>query len=485
LANSEQSREPAVSTPRLEAELRVALRQAAAPAPCPGENGDADPWDQALAALRRSRHRRVLAGLLAAALAVVAAALTVTLVAVAIDDITPSSPGAGGAASADVTTWPTRGDLAGRGDLVSRVRAVVGSRQPVLSVPFLGNLQGLAVAIVVTQGDLEQEISVLYGPSGDPVTSWSRQDGVHRDTPELPVLSAAIDDGTGLVHVVALTTTTGTVRLAWSPTAVMDADGFLRRRYTELPLTNGVGVVAAWGDVASFALRASTTSRIIVAPFTVTAGRRAAVAFPSVHGSRAASCRSSPLPSTLGGAVATLAEEGYVRLADVRRADLVWCRSEAGHDRMLVAVTAVGGAAVQLLVDGTRSGMGGYWRSVRSCPVPPGRAATYPFTMVADEDAFPDRGPLRVVVSAPGAARAEIAEAGSSRIVASAGLDAEGYGIAVVPAPERHLYLRRDRGLTLLVRDGAGRETQHIPARRPGEDDPWGQHLDGPVSAAG
>jgi hypothetical protein len=69
---------------------------------------------------------------------------------------------------------------------------------------------------------------------------------------------------------VALTAANDSIRVAWSPTAVMDADAFLRRRYTEFALDHGVGTAAARGDVASFALRASTSQRIVITPFTVT-----------------------------------------------------------------------------------------------------------------------------------------------------------------------------------------------------------------------
>jgi hypothetical protein len=153
---------------------------------------------------------------------------------------------------------------------VSQVRAVAGRREPVLAVPFVGDVAGLGVALAINQGDLDREVTVLYGAPSAPVTSWARQEGTRLSSPVLPVLSAAVDDGTGLVHMVALTPANDSIRVAWSPTAVMDADAFLRRRYTEFALDHGVGTAAARGDVASFALRASTSQRIVITPFTVT-----------------------------------------------------------------------------------------------------------------------------------------------------------------------------------------------------------------------
>jgi Sigma-70, region 4 len=429
-------------------------------------------------ALRRPRRGRLLAGLAAA----VAAVLLVGLAGLAVVLVAPSPWRNARAMGADVTTWPTRGDLATRPDLVSRVRAVVGARQPVLAVPFLGDVAGLAVAIVVTQGEQGSELTVLYGHATAPVTTWSRQEGARLDMPELPVLSAAVDDGTGRVHLVALTTTTGGVALAWSPTAVMDADGFLRRRYTQFSLSNGVGVAAVPGNAAVFALRASTARHIVITPFTVVAGGQSAVRYSSVQASRSSSCRSYPLAPTLDRTLDTLADQGRVRARDIERADLVWCRSEGAHDRMLVAVTAVTGAAVQIVVEGTKTGMGGYRWSMRSRPVPAGRASSAAFTLVADdEDVIPDRGPLRVLVSAPGAVRAELRKTGSAGVLAAVRLDPEGYGVAALPAADRHLYLRMDGGLELVLLDGGGHELERLPAGLP-DDDPWGQRLDGPVS---
>jgi DNA-directed RNA polymerase specialized sigma24 family protein len=435
-------------------------------------------------ALRRARQHELVGGLVTAA----AVAVTV-LLAVALVPVVPRAVGAGGSApDDDATIWPTRGSLAGRGDLVAQVRAVVGGRQPVIAVPFLGEVAGLGVALAVTQGGRDQEVRVLYGPTTAPVAGWSREDGARLATGRPAVLTVAIDDGTGLVHLLALTTTTGWLRLAWSPTAVMDADGFLRRRYTEFALHDGVGVASAPGDLASFAMRVwrtTGTPGITIAPFTITARPRTSAPFGAVSGVRAPSCRSSPLPLTLDRALGTLVSQGHLARADIQHVDLPWCRSEGAHDRMLVAITDAHGSAVQALVDGTKTGMGGYWWSMRSRPAPAGRAATYPFTVVADdEDVIPDRGPLRILVSAPAAAVAEIREPGRQAPLAVARLDDEGYGIGVIAAENRHVYLRPDPGLRLVLLNGAGREIEQVAARLDHDDDPWGEHLDGPVGPA-
>ena len=435
-------------------------------------------------ARRRARQHRLVGGLLAAAAASIAVLLTVTLV-----PIVPAAVRSGGTVSEDdATTWPTRGSLAGRGPLTAQVRAVVGSRRPVLAVPFLGEVAGLGVALAITQGQGDQEAWALYGRTTTPVGDWSLQDGGPLAAGRPPVLTAAIDDGTGLVHLLALTTATGALKLAWSRTAAMDADGFLRRRYTEFTLHDGVGVASARGDLASFVMRVWRTSgspRIDIAPFTITARPPTSPLGGAVSGVRARSCGSSPLPPTLDRALGSLVSQGHLAPGHVRQVDLPWCRSEGAHDRMLVAITDVHGSAVQALVDGTKTGMGGYWWSMRSRPVPAGRAGTYPFTVVADdEDVIPDRGPLRVLVSAPGAAVAEIRAPGRRLPLASARLDDEGYGIAVVPAEDRHAYLRPDPGLRLMLRDDGGREIEQVTAVLD-DDDPWGEHLDGPVGPAG
>ena len=113
---------------------------------------------------------------------------------------------------ADLSTWPTRGSHAGDAALLAQVRRRVGDG---VALPFVGRVGDLDMALVYAGTSDNPRLYVLHGPPDSDPAGWAEDDGVPPAS-DAAVLSAAVRDGAGLVHLVVATLSRG-VSAAYSP----------------------------------------------------------------------------------------------------------------------------------------------------------------------------------------------------------------------------------------------------------------------------
>jgi hypothetical protein len=397
----------------------------------------------------------------------------------------------------DVATWPTRGSLAGRGDLVAQVRAAAQREDAgvVLGVPFMGEVAGLDVALAITEGSdgngrPERRLVALFGPRSQPVSSWQRTvDALDADGPEdlpVPVLSAALSGEDGQIRTVVVTVSSG-VSFAVSPRLRIDPDGVPTRRYTTVPLRNGVGTMSWRG-----ALQGAMT-RVQYRDQSPSFGHTSLAWWPEdpptdLRGKvrDAASCRGAPftgLRLNADDAGRNAAAMVGLWADEVAQVQVVGCRRVGKHVVMILGVRAVDGTALQTSLEEVHDGGGSMSSSGGIVAVPRNREATHPlYVRLMDPDQSSGFDRRTVVFAAPGGATAELVREpveGAGRVLVKARLGADGLGVGRAAAPLDDL-LETDQGpLFVVVRDAAGRQLERVPA--PGGDDLEPETLDGPV----
>jgi hypothetical protein len=471
---------PAADLPdaRLEDELRAAFADATA-----GMPPTRDPWARTTRAVARSRARR-RAGALAIA-AVAAVAVVASLLPFRPSTAPPSQRTPGPTVtSTDVTTWPTRGDLADRADLLAGVRAVApevdGGR--LRAVPFLGQVDGLVVALAVIEGGDPGDsgdhstlrLVALTGPASQPVSSWDREVSSLEAT-GLPVLSAAVRRTDGEARLVVVTPSSG-FTAGYSPRPEIDAGGRVQRRFTDLALDNGVGTATWRGPVTALTVQvqaAAGGSR--TSPPQLLASPQIGPPPPDRENVDV-SC-SAPgfenLRLNLGNAATSVAWQAGYDVSEIRQARAAWCRRVGRHDVMFVVVTLADGITVQtsLQTFPTNGGVGATYSN--AYPVPPERAdTTRGFVPLVGED-LADGAGRTVLLWAPGGASAELlaTTANGRAVVGRARLDAGGVGVAKATAAVDDAQ-KPGWGFSLVVRDSSGRELEQVPL--PAHvDDPW------------
>ena len=151
---------------------------------------------------------------------------------------------------ADLSTWPTRGSHAGDAALLAQVRRRVGDG---VALPFVGRVGDLDMALVYAGTSDNPRLYVLHGPPDSDPAGWAEDDGVPPAS-DAAVLSAAVRDGAGLVHLVVATLSRG-VSAAYSPGVRVGDDATVSREYRAFRLEDGVGTAVASGEPRRFALR--------------------------------------------------------------------------------------------------------------------------------------------------------------------------------------------------------------------------------------
>ena len=401
--------------------------------------------------------------------------------------------------SSDVATWPTRGSLAGRADLLAQVREVAGkgNEDAVLAVPFLGEVDGLNVALAVVTGlddgaQPTRRLVALAGSGTRTVSSWESYEGqLDPDGPNdlpVPVLSAALGGRDGLVRSVVVTVSRE-VSLAVSPRPQIDAAGIPTRRYTAVALSNGVGTLT-WQGVAPV-----TIVRVQYAGSAPSFTTPSITRWPDDSDEKpyrqvlATSCRGARfegLRLNLDNAASSAAVRIGVDVDQVAQVVAVGCRRAANHTAMIVAVRLVDGTALQTTVEEITNadgvvGMPG--PQVRA--VPRGREVTYPRVLHLSDDDTSRADPRTVVFAAPRGATAELVRGsgGAARVLARAPLAADGVGVGTATARLGDLLTDDEGSLFVVVRDAAGRELERVPAPAGHAVEP--KELDGPVDRPG
>jgi hypothetical protein len=298
----------------------------------------------------------------------------------------------------------------------------------------------------------------------------------------VPVLSAALGTGDGRVVGVVVTLTRG-VSVAWSRRPDVDRRGAVTRRYTALPLEDGVAT-GVWPAPASAALlRVEAGDLVAIGRVQVTEEVGSSQVPLAQTVSRSCSGRAFELlrlnlADVARGAAASVGR-GQAEIARVRA---VGCRAVEAHALMFVTVELSDGTEVQTEAESFReaNGDGVLWGAVR--PVPQGRGGTYPrFASFVDA-----RAGLRrtVVFCAPGGATAHLVRrsvGGPAVVLAQARLAPDGIGVGRIARPGDDA----DQGeLDIVVRDAAGAVRERVPLPPPEQWLP-DRAVDGPVVPTG
>jgi hypothetical protein len=401
-------------------------------------------------------------------------------------------------ASSDVTTWPTRGDLAGRADLLAQVRTVAADDGTVLAVPFLGQVGGRGLALAVTSGTEDdgrpaQRLVALVGPVTRPVRSWERtRDALDPDGPDdlpVPVLSATVASGDGRVSAVVVTVSRG-VSFAVSPGPRVDADGVPTRRYTGVLLRNGVGTTT-WPGVPAGALM-----RVQYGDGPPSFGGTSLVheqQEPPVRVRRqvlAGSCRGARF-EVLRSRLHLVARDSAAQLGlgagQVAQVQAVGCRRVADRAVAVVGVRMVDGTALQTVPQEIRYDGGVAYPGADVRAVPRGREATYPSVVALyDDDGLSSALGRNVLFCAPGGATAELVRSsvGSpGNVLAEAPLGPDGVGVGTATAPLADLLRDEQDPLFVVVRDAGGVILERLPVPTGHRLEPESPH--GPVDGPG
>ena len=457
---------------RLEGELRAAFADATADlTPTP------NPWLRTKQAVARSRARRR-----AGALAGVAVAAVVALVAVVHPPVRREAQPAGPRVTAsDISGWPTRGNLAGRADLLAAVSAKVADGQlRVVAVPYLGTIDDVTAALVLAD-DVSgaagpgRHVVLVYGRQSRPVDVWRTEESFL--PPEsVPVLTATFFDGGEWSRGIAVTLSQG-VRLAWSPRPFADSSGQTVRTFVPLTLDNGVGTWRTRWKAGLVTVRADWS------------GRRA-VLKPQIQGvdeedvagnTRALAPEPAPACANDAG-YAELAQAGLpnawgqsaVRRSAVTKVRLIWCGRVGTERAVLTGVTTNDGTDFQVLSEDTVEG-GRHDLTVSAWPVPRGRGLDYPMArqLLVDEKNPGARATVTVV--APQGVMVELQDADGPFSAGQRKLTADGFArFALAPTDSARWSVTRPADLVVL--DVHGGELDRV--RTPGHD-PWGDAIDG------
>ena len=410
--------------------------------------------------------------------------------------------------STDVTTWPTRGSLAGRTDLVAQVRAAAqgGDGGVVLAVPFVGDVAGLDVALAVVEGSDDsgrpaRRLVALFGPGTQPVGAWERAENeLVPDLPDandlpVPVLTAALHARDDTLRIVVVTVTDG-VSAAFSQRPRIEPQGFATRRFTAVPLRGGVGTVVSRGPLtaATLRLRWGNGPPVIRSPHLTSTDGPASQEPLAVE--VAASCRGSAFANlrlNVDAIARNAAEEAGRSPQEIAQVLAVACRRVGRHTVMFTALRLTDGTALQTTQEDIREQSGHSFVGAAVHPVPWGRGATFPryHRLHADADP-PDSVVARTVLfCAPGGATAELVRrtvGGASAMIVKVPLAPDGVGVGLSRRPLDEALVTDDPvdgplndQVLLVVRDRAGRE---LETQRPVGVDPLGYELDGPVDGS-
>ncbi|HYY10359.1 MAG TPA: hypothetical protein VE781_05435 [Kineosporiaceae bacterium] len=471
----------------LEDELRAAFAAATSDLP-----PTRDPWARTTRAVARSRARRR-----AGALAALAVASVIVLVAVVHTPARPVPPPPAGpqVTDPDVRTWPTRGSLAGDAALLARVRAVApgADKGTVLSVPFLGAVDGRDVALAIVpalddQGRSRLKLVTLSGSPSRPVDQWERSDGLlpsgEESDPVVPLLSAGLAGDDGRSRLVVLTLT-GRVSVAYSERPAVDDQGAVSRRYREIPLRDGVGTVSWSGRLGPVRTRLQQRAQapVVARPQVVAPG---SVSTEEVGGSTdvAASCQArgesfENLRLNLVNVARDVLQDAGRSPGQVALLQALACHRVGRETYMIAGVELDDGTAFRSVVEYRELDGGAGLSYPVQVPVPRGRAGTYPLYLpLSSTDDAPDQvRPRSALVLAPGGASVDVVQR-TGVLVATAKLSREGLGVVTVRST--YAGLMPPANLDLVVRDATGRETERVPAavhRGPALD----EDVDGPV----
>jgi hypothetical protein len=302
------------------------------------------------------------------------------------------------------------------------------------------------------------------------------------ETSAVPVLSAALPRTGNQIRYVVVTLSSG-ISAAYSPRPEIDAKGVVSRRFTALPLENGVGTGVGPGTGTAATLRVQRGDeppqigpfgyRSLTSPGSPTPALRAV----------AASCRGEAFGNArlnMDNVAAGVTTDAGRAVSEISQISALWCRQVGPHAVMFVGVRLSDGTAFQTDFEDVEEGGGHGFAGQRGWPVPRGRDATYPsYVRLTLLEEKPSEAVRRaVLLFGPGGASADLvrgpAATGPVLVRARLGLDGAGVG----SGPDYRLGGRED-GLLVVVRDRAGRELERVQV--PDKQDVWGTALDGPV----
>jgi len=441
-----------------------------------------DPWARTTRAVARSRVRRR-----AGALAGVAVAAVLALVAVVHPPARHEVQPAGAkVTAADVSSWPTRGDLAGRADLVAAVSAKAsdGGKRRVVAVPYLGTIDEVTAALVIADDAVVRPGSVrhvvlVYGRQSVPAERWRSQDGDLRPGP-VPVLTATFFDGGEWSRGVAVTLSQG-VRLAWSPRPFVDPSGRTVRTFVPLALDDGVGTWRTRWKAGLVTVRADWSGqRAVLQPAVQAVEEEDAPGDLSAQPpDLAPACAVDRADAEL--AYAGLKEawnENAVRKAAVTKVRLIWCGRVGTERAVLAGVTTNDGSDFQALSEHVTDAHGAGWQT-RTWPVPAGRGLDYPMVLELSVDGDKPSERANVTVEAPSGVLVELQDADGAFTVGRRKLTGDGYARLKLTGPDVARW-RGSRPVDLVVLDVHEREVDRV---RAGVADPWGKDIDGSDAA--
>ena len=474
-------------TTDLESSLREAFHQGADALP-----HTVDPWTRTTTAVRRSQARRRTA-----ALALAASALVVGVGVATLGVPSFRADGAGVARTPDaadvqvttddVTTWPTRGELAGDAGFLARARTALGADGVTVGrVLFAGSVGSQRVAIATITGtqdgspvdDVRAAVEPADGSSSWPFFGYPRSN-------VQGVLSLVLQDGDGSADLLVLART-DVRNLAWSRAATYDDQGRPQRTYSRLSAVDGVARAQLDpGPVTTISVRADRTS--------------SGAAPESVQ------LLSSDLVSeTASDAVFSAASKdarcaGVLDANDVRNAtadvsgnrdplnppaaiEAIWCRQVPGGVVGLFGVTLQDGTTFQAQLLEGRQPSGTLMVQSVGRPVPRGAARVTPAVL----NDVPREGSVdnqRFFVNAPGAARVDVVvdDGTGPKVFARVQPDRDGFAEVRLTDGQAQSVVGAPLADAVL-RDAAGKELGRVAlsSAQAVQDLDWS--VDGPIS---
>ena len=473
-------------TTDLESSLRDAFRHGA-----DGLPHAVDPWTRTTTAVRRSQVRRRTAALAVAAsvLVVGVGALATGLPSLRADGqvARPTEAADVQVTTDDVTTWPTRGALAGSTDFVTAAREALGRDgsqvgRLLFAGPVGSSRAALAVVTTSDEGGQVEEVRAAVEPSV-PSADWQTM-GYPTNLVQGWV-SLALQDETGAVDLLVLSRT-DTRAVAYSRAAAYDDQGRPQRSYVRLAPRDGVATARLEpGPLATLSVRVDRAS--------------SSAAPGPVQLASTRLTEQDVAPQVLDSVAQDPACTGAVDGTDVRNGtrdtwanrdpmnppaavEAIWCRDVDGGVVGLFGVTLQDGSTFQAHLLEARTGGGTAIVSNVGRPVPRGAARTTP-VVLRDIPRDGADSVLHYFVHAPGAARVDVVvDSGAGpEVLARVRPDRDGFA-------EIRLTDAQGQGVVgaaaadAVLRDGSGREVGRVSLQTAEQGQELDWSVDGPIS---
>lgn len=411
--------------------------------------------------------------------------------------------------SSDITTWPTRGNLAGK-PIVEQARERLDDEMTISSIPFAGTVGGVDMVVAVGQRSEEPNkgrnaLVLLHGSHGSPVSGWYLGEWLSRDgipgapAEGPPILPIGVWDEQRTLHLAVLAPSDG-ASAAYSPSATFDAEARASRRYQALKMENGIGTATfSAPSMESIALRTTWGGKTDIGGVDrVSDGGAGAVrvgAGEDVGEPRDdlfsaftdPACRNLVPELGLQYQIGESLRSLGLRYDDVQSIKPLWCRErpvdgeKPGYRAGVAAMTLTDGTAFQIFhqQDFTEDGSGG--SGGRKQRVPADRLMTRAWMFAFGAGVAPD-----VTISAPGASRVDVVTTEPDvEVLFSGRPDADGY-LALSGEQARPIKKAvgddgaNERGLQIVTYDEQGQVIETVPYA---ELDA-GDYVDGPVAPA-